>query len=158
VFLCVVLSCVGRGLGSGLIPCPRTPTKCLIHSEVYFYQALNIYVVNDGRKAEMPTAERLTTEPNPFKGKLTTPKLIRYKSVSSDQTEAEVIQAGGSILYFEIHTLIISNWNNEELPQKWKESIIVFIYKKGGKPVSSNYRAILLSQLHKNLLNILLAI
>jgi hypothetical protein len=29
VFLCVVLSCVGRGLGVGLIPCPRSPTKCL---------------------------------------------------------------------------------------------------------------------------------
>jgi hypothetical protein len=60
-----------------------------------------------------------------------------------------VIQAGGSILYFEIHTLIISNLNNEELPQKGTESIIVFIYKEGGKPDSSNYRAIVLSQLHK---------
>jgi hypothetical protein len=29
VFLCVVLSCVGRGLGAGLIPRPRSPTKCL---------------------------------------------------------------------------------------------------------------------------------
>jgi hypothetical protein len=24
-----VLSCVGRGLGAGLIPHPRSPTKCL---------------------------------------------------------------------------------------------------------------------------------
>jgi hypothetical protein len=29
VFLCVVLFCVGRGLGAGLIPHPRSPTKCL---------------------------------------------------------------------------------------------------------------------------------
>jgi hypothetical protein len=29
VFLCVVLSCVGRGLGAGLIPRPRSPTKYL---------------------------------------------------------------------------------------------------------------------------------
>jgi hypothetical protein len=29
VFLCVVLSCVGRGLGAGLIHRPRSPTKCL---------------------------------------------------------------------------------------------------------------------------------
>jgi hypothetical protein len=28
-FLCVVLSCVGRGLGAGLIPRLRSPTKCL---------------------------------------------------------------------------------------------------------------------------------
>jgi hypothetical protein len=29
VFLYVVLSCVGRGLGAGLIPRPRSPAKCL---------------------------------------------------------------------------------------------------------------------------------
>jgi len=29
-FLCVcVVLCVGRGLGAGLIPCSRSPTKCL---------------------------------------------------------------------------------------------------------------------------------
>jgi hypothetical protein len=29
-FLCVcVVLCVGRGLGAGLIPRPRSPTKCL---------------------------------------------------------------------------------------------------------------------------------
>jgi hypothetical protein len=31
-FLCVVLSCVGRGLGAGLIPRPRSPTKYLKES------------------------------------------------------------------------------------------------------------------------------
>jgi hypothetical protein len=29
LFFCVVLSCVGRGLGVGLIPRPRSPTECL---------------------------------------------------------------------------------------------------------------------------------
>jgi hypothetical protein len=29
VCVCVVLSFVGRGLGPGLIPRPRSPTKCL---------------------------------------------------------------------------------------------------------------------------------
>jgi hypothetical protein len=29
VCVCVVLSCVGRGLGAGLIPRPRGPTNCL---------------------------------------------------------------------------------------------------------------------------------
>jgi hypothetical protein len=31
-FLCVVLSCVSRGFGAGLIPRPRSPTKCLEES------------------------------------------------------------------------------------------------------------------------------
>jgi hypothetical protein len=29
VSLCCVVLCVGRGLGAGLIPRPRSPTKCL---------------------------------------------------------------------------------------------------------------------------------
>jgi hypothetical protein len=29
VCLCCVVLCVGRGLGTGLIPRPRNPTKCL---------------------------------------------------------------------------------------------------------------------------------
>jgi hypothetical protein len=30
----VLLSCVGRGLGAGLIPRPRSPTKCLKDPQV----------------------------------------------------------------------------------------------------------------------------
>jgi hypothetical protein len=48
-----------------------------------------------------------------------------------DQTPAELIQAGGNTLHFEIHTLINSIWNKEELPQQRKESIIVPICKIG---------------------------
>jgi hypothetical protein len=55
-----------------------------------------------------------------------------YKSSGSDQIPAEPIQARGKILRSEIHTLIISIWNKKELHQG-KDSIIVPIYKKGGK-------------------------
>ena len=40
-----------------------------------------------------------------------------------------------------IDKFIISVWNKEELPEEWKESIILPIYKKGDKTDSSNYRA-----------------
>jgi hypothetical protein len=43
---------------------------------------------------------------------------------------AELIQAGGEILRSEIHKLINSVWNKEELPHQWKESIIVLVHKK----------------------------
>jgi hypothetical protein len=39
----------------------------------------------------------------------------------------------------EIHKLIISIWNKEELRDQWKESIIVPVYKKGDKTDCSNH-------------------
>jgi len=69
-----------------------------------------------------------------------------------------LIRAGGSIIRFEIHKLIVSIWNKEELPEEWKESIIVPIYKKGDKTECSNYRRIsILPTTYKMLSNILLS-
>jgi hypothetical protein len=46
--------------------------------------------------------------------------------------------------------LIRSIWNEEELPQQWKESITIPIYKKGGKTDGNNYLGIsLLSSAYK---------
>jgi hypothetical protein len=39
-------------------------------------------------------------------------KLKKYKSPSSDQISAELIQAGGEILLSAIHKIINSVWNN----------------------------------------------
>jgi hypothetical protein len=52
--------------------------------------------------------------------------LKNYKSPGTDQIPAEQIQAGG-----ETYALINFNWNKEELPDQWKESVIVRVYKKG---------------------------
>jgi len=57
-----------------------------------------------------------------------------------------LIKAGGITICYEIHKLITSIWNKEELPQEWKESIIVPIYKKRDKTDCSNYRDITLLQ------------
>jgi hypothetical protein len=57
---------------------------------------------------------------------------------------------------FEIHKLINSVWNEEELPDKWKKSVIVPVYKKGYKTDCSNYRGMsVLSTPCKILSNIL---
>jgi hypothetical protein len=58
-------------------------------------------------------------------------KLKSYKSPGTDQIPAELIKAGDETLYSEIHRLICSIWNKEELPQQWKVSIIVPVYEKG---------------------------
>jgi hypothetical protein len=68
--------------------------------------------------------------------------LKRYKSPGSDGIAAELIQAGGEILRSKIHKLIKSIWNKQELPEQWKEYIIVTVHKKGDKTECSNYRGI----------------
>jgi hypothetical protein len=62
-------------------------------------------------------------------------KLKSYKSPGTDNIPTELIKVVGETSYSEIHRLICSIWNKEELPQQWKESIIVPIYKKGDKTV-----------------------
>ena len=57
-----------------------------------------------------------------------------------------------------IHKLIISIWNKEELPEEWKESIIVPLYKKGDETDCSNYSGVsLLPTTYKILSNILIS-
>ena len=48
-----------------------------------------------------------------------------------------LIKAGCRTISYEIHELI-SIWNKEELPEEWKQLIIVPIYKKGDKTDGSN--------------------
>jgi hypothetical protein len=66
-----------------------------------------------------------------------------------------LIKAGGRTIRAEIHKPIYSIWNKEELPEQWKESIIVPIYKKSNKTDCSNYQGI--ATTHKVLSNILLS-
>jgi hypothetical protein len=69
-----------------------------------------------------------------------------------------LIKAGGRTTFSEVHKIINSTWNREELPGEWKESIVVPICKKGDKTDCSNYRGIsLLSNTYKILFNILLS-
>jgi hypothetical protein len=60
-------------------------------------------------------------------------KLNKYASPGSEQILAQLIQAGDETLQSEIHKLVNSIWNKEELPDQRKESNIVPIHKKGNK-------------------------
>jgi hypothetical protein len=99
----------------------------------------------------------LVPDPRPFEVEIATAKLKGYKLPGSDQIPAELIQAGGVTLESEICKLINSIWNKEELPDQWKESIIVSIHKKGDKIDCSNYCGISLSTSYKILSNILIS-
>jgi hypothetical protein len=85
-------------------------------------------------------------------------KLKRYKSPSIDQIPTELIKAGGSKICSKIQELINSICNKDELPEQWKESITVPVYKKNNKTYCSDYRGIsLLSTTYRILSSILLS-
>ena len=90
-------------------------------------QLLNIHGVNDVSQTEIHTTEPLVPEPSAFEFELAIEKLKSHKSPSIDPIPVELIKAEGRTICCEIHKLIISIWNKEELPEEWKESIIILI-------------------------------
>jgi len=69
-----------------------------------------------------------------------------------------VIAAAGRTIRPEVLEITNSSWNKEEMPEEWKESIILHIFKTGGKTDSSNHRGTsLLPNKYKTLSNILLS-
>ena len=107
----------------------------------YFSQLLNVHGAKELRQAEIHTAEPLVPEPSDFEVELAIEKLKSHKSPGIDQIPAELIKAGGRTIRCAIHKLM-SIWIKEELPDEWKESIIVPIYNKGDKTDCNNYRGI----------------
>jgi hypothetical protein len=105
--------------------------------------------VSDVRQMEVHTVESLVPSPNRLEVEIAIAKLKKYKLPGSDQIPAELIQAGGEILLSVIHILINSVRNKEELPEQWKETIIVPVHKKGDKTDCNSYYGILLSTSHK---------
>jgi hypothetical protein len=112
--------------------------------EELVYQLLNVHNVSDVRQIEVHTAEPLVPGPSRLEVEIAIAKLEKYKSSDSNQIPAELIQVGGEILLSTIHKLINSIWNKEELPDQWKESIIMPVHKKDGKTDCNNYSGILL--------------
>ena len=55
-----------------------------------------------------------------------------HKSPAVDQMPAELI-TGGEEKFAEIHKLINSVWNKEDLSEEWKEWVFLPFYKKSSK-------------------------
>ena len=124
----------------------------------HFSQLLSIHGVNDVRQREIHTAKLLVLELSVFEIEMAIEKLKRHKSPDIDEIPAEMIKAVWRTIISEIHKLMNSVWNKEELTEQWKESVIVPIYKKGDKMYCSNYRGLsLFSSTYNILSNILLS-
>jgi hypothetical protein len=98
----------------------------------------------------------LVPEPSSFEDETAIEKPKKYKLLGVAQILEELMQAGGNTFCFEIHKLIHSVRNKEELPQQWKESIIVPIYENSDKTDYSNYRGISLQPMRYKILSSIL--
>jgi hypothetical protein len=97
----------------------------------YFSRLLNVHSVSDVRQIEVHTAEPLVPGRSRVEVEMAISKLEKDKLPGSDEISAELIQAGGEILLSAIQKLISSVWSKEELPDQWKESIILPVHIKG---------------------------
>ena len=95
--------------------------KIFIHYSIlarwrdYFSQILNVHGVHDVRQTETHTTEPLVPEPSAFEVDLAIEKLKSHKSPGVDQITAELIKEGGRTIRYQIHKLIVSIWNKEEI-------------------------------------------
>jgi hypothetical protein len=71
-------------------------------------------------------------------------KLRDFKSRGIDQIPVDLIQAEATTLCSRVHQHIHANLNEEELPQQWKKSVVVYI--KWVIKITNNYQGILLSK------------
>jgi len=77
-------------------------------------------VVSNGRQTEIHTAKALVPELSAIEVVMTIEKLKGHKSPGIDQIPTEFINAGDIKIRSEIHKLIVSIWNKEELPEEYK--------------------------------------
>jgi hypothetical protein len=95
-------------------------------------------------------------EPRALEFELAIEKLKSHKSPGNDQIPAELIKTGRRTIRGAIDKLIIAILNEEELPEEWKESIIVPIHMKWDKTDCINYRGISLLPTTYKILSIIL--
>jgi hypothetical protein len=119
----------------------------LVRWRNHFSSLFNVHGVNGDREREIHAAEPFVPELRAFEFDMAIEKLERHKLVN--RIPVELIKSGSRTIRSEIHKLITSSWNKEELPEEWKESIIVPIYeyKKGDKTNFSHYRGISICRL-----------
>jgi hypothetical protein len=73
----------------------------------FFNQMLNVHGVHDVRRMDIHTAEPLVPEPSLVEVETAIGKLKSYKSPGTDHISAELIKAGGEILFIRYTNLFV---------------------------------------------------
>jgi hypothetical protein len=75
-------------------------------------------------------AQLLVPDSSVFEVEMVVEKPEKHKLHGIETIPGKLITAGSKTIRFEVHKINSSIWHKEELPEQWKESIIVPIYKK----------------------------
>jgi len=112
---------------------------------------IELHGFNDVRYTGIYTAGILFPKPSAFEINRTREKRKRHKTPGIDQFPTELIKKGHMIIRSLIYKLVSSVWNEEELPEQRKESIIVPFERGSIKQVLLTKEAYLFYQLHAKL-------
>jgi len=108
----------------------------------HFSQLFTVHGADDVRQRVIHTVKPLVPEPSAFDVGMAIGKLKRYKSSGIDQIPSELIKQGAEQFTLRSINLFILFGLRRIVPEEWKESIIVPIYKKGVRRNCSKYRGI----------------
>ena len=75
------------------------------------------------------------------------------KAAGPDSIPAEALKAGKETSVDMLHTLFTKIWEKEDVPEQWKEGLIIKIPKKGNLNECDNYRGIMLLSMPGKVLN-----
>lgn len=75
------------------------------------------------------------------------------KSPGADNIPSEMLKAGQEATSFMLHKLLTKIWEEKQIPQEWKNAIVVPIHKKGPKSKCDNYRGISLLSVASKILS-----
>jgi hypothetical protein len=100
-----------------------------------FSQSFYLFGVNDFRKTEVHKSKPIGPESIAFGFEMSIEKVRGRKLLGIDHIPTEMFKAWDKTISLEVQKLINTIWNKEELPEEWKESIIIPIYKKDDKVI-----------------------
>lgn len=117
----------------------------------YFENLLNCIVNEDGRENAIEVDHETNVKYEELIKKPTVDQITKIineqknnKSPGENGIAAEIYKYGGDEIQRQIAEIVMEVWEQEQMPRRWKESVIYPVFKKGDKTICSNYRGIAL--------------
>jgi transcription elongation factor Elf1 len=91
---------------------------------------------------QRPFDENLANTPTRDEVKHAVLRLSNGKTAGKDEITAEMLKHGGQPLVDRLHELVLAIWEDETVPQEWRDAVIIPLPKKGDRQICDNWRGI----------------